>query len=110
MTSQLDELVSLISSAADYIKKEYQHHGTPVLSLDETQEHPYDTAHVSREFQHALRTLQGACAQLSTLVTPPSRTLNAVSLLHVLRELRLISADGPLRELYSKNSLSKTCT
>ncbi|KAI0081995.1 S-adenosyl-L-methionine-dependent methyltransferase [Panus rudis PR-1116 ss-1] len=77
MTSfaELDKLVSLISSAVNDLKEEYVRLGHEVPGLDDVKEFILDDAPPSEKLSNAIRVIQGACAQLPVLVTPPKVTL-----------------------------------
>ncbi|KAK7685213.1 hypothetical protein QCA50_011576 [Cerrena zonata] len=75
MFAELDTLVSLIASSVDKLKQEFKESGKPVPSIHSTESHPFDTGPISQRFDDALRTVQGACAQLTTLVSPPQLTV-----------------------------------
>lgn len=80
--TELDVLVSLITSSVDTIKSEYTQLNTSAaldLSLDSTEKHPLDLKAVPQTLQDALRTLQGSCAQLGNIVLPPAYTIATVS-------------------------------
>lgn len=75
---QLDQLISVISSSVEIFKAEYDRLGEDLPSLEDQQSHPFDTINASDRLREAILSIQGACAQLSTLVTPPQRTVTAV--------------------------------
>ena len=77
--TQLDQLVSLISSSVDYIKQEFRASGQAIPSLNDTNGHPFDTAATSQKLIDALRIVQGASTQLTTLIAPPQYTLSNVN-------------------------------
>ncbi|KAI0081920.1 S-adenosyl-L-methionine-dependent methyltransferase [Panus rudis PR-1116 ss-1] len=72
---ELDNLVSLISSAVEQLKEEYNQLGYSLPTLDDVKEPAYNSAQVSDRLEHAVQCIQGACSQLSTLITPPKITL-----------------------------------
>ncbi|CAL1713898.1 unnamed protein product [Somion occarium] len=83
--TELDVLVSLITSSVDTIKSEYTQLNTSAaldLSLDSTEKHPLDLKAVPQTLQDALRTLQGSCAQLGNIVLPPAYTIATMSMSH----------------------------
>ena len=78
--AQLDDLLSLITSSIGQLKDEIRATGTPLPPLDSVDSHPFDTGAVPKGVENALRIVQGACAQLTTLVTPPQATISNVGL------------------------------
>ncbi|KAH8101607.1 S-adenosyl-L-methionine-dependent methyltransferase [Cristinia sonorae] len=73
--ADLDKLVALITSAVADLKDEHRRMQYPFPSLNDTQPHPLDSQHTPPKLNQAIQTIQGACAQLTTMVTPPSHTL-----------------------------------
>ncbi|KAK7692880.1 hypothetical protein QCA50_004515 [Cerrena zonata] len=80
--TQLDQLVSLISSSVDYIKREFRASGQAIPSLKSIDEHPLDTGATSQKLLEALRIVHGASAQLTTMIAPPQYTLSNLSFAH----------------------------
>ncbi|KAE9396648.1 S-adenosyl-L-methionine-dependent methyltransferase [Gymnopus androsaceus JB14] len=75
MSTQLSELVSLISEATKVVEAEFAKSEDPqVPSLDDTTPHPLDDLS-SMEMKEAVKIIEGACAQLCALVARPSHTV-----------------------------------
>ncbi|KAF9034506.1 O-methyltransferase-domain-containing protein [Rhodocollybia butyracea] len=75
MSTQLSELVSLISKATKVVEAEFAKSENPqVPSLDDTTTHPFDD-HSSMEMKEAVRIIEGACAQLCATVARPGHTI-----------------------------------
>lgn len=80
MSTQLSELVSLISKATKVVEAEFSKSDKPeVPSLDDTTPHPLDELS-SMETREAVAIIEGACAQLCALVARPSHTVLNVSI------------------------------
>lgn len=80
MSTQLSELVSLISEATKVVEAEFAKSEDPqVPSLDDTTPHPLDDLS-SMEMKEAVKIIEGACAQLCALVARPSHTVLNVSM------------------------------
>lgn len=77
-TAQLDALVSLITSSVERVKDEYKRLGYDAPDLHSVEPHPLDGSQPSLELKQAMQTIEGACAQLSVLVTPPQHTVTNV--------------------------------
>ncbi|KAG7439317.1 S-adenosyl-L-methionine-dependent methyltransferase [Guyanagaster necrorhizus] len=76
MTSQLSQLVSLISNATKSVEDAFAKTAKPdVPSLDDTTPHPLDDQVSSTEMREAIQTIEGACAQLCALVAHPNRAM-----------------------------------
>ncbi|KAK0234213.1 S-adenosyl-L-methionine-dependent methyltransferase [Armillaria fumosa] len=76
MPSQLSQLVSLIADATKFVEESFAKTTEPnVPSLDDTALHPLDDQVSSLEMKEAIQTIEGACAQLCTLVARPNRTM-----------------------------------
>ncbi|KAJ2932577.1 hypothetical protein H1R20_g4534, partial [Candolleomyces eurysporus] len=74
--SQLSALVALIASATQLVESRFKASSKPgVPSLDDTEEHPLDTAFADPELRAAIQTIEGACAQLCATVARPSHTI-----------------------------------
>jgi hypothetical protein len=73
----------LINSAAQEAIAEYERAGGDVPSIDSTEPHPLDNDNAidNITLKSAIRTLEGACAQLCTTLAPPSHT--AINLVNV---------------------------
>ena len=80
--TQLDALLTLISSSVEVVKSEYAKQGHAVPSLDSVTPHPMDSVLPGLELKRAVQTLEGACAQLTAIVAPPAHTLANVRLIH----------------------------
>jgi len=74
--AKLEALLQLINSAAREAIAEYEKTGDDVPFIDSTGPHPLDDALDQVALKSALRTLEGACAQLCTSLAPPSHTAN----------------------------------
>lgn len=79
--AKLQALLKLINSAAQDAIVEYEKAGGDVPSIDSTELHPLDDAIDQVALKSAVRTLEGACAQLCTTLAPPAHTAINVSLL-----------------------------
>ena len=79
--AKLEALLKLINSAAQEAIAEYEKAGGDVPSIDSTEPHPLDNddAIDNIALKSAIRTLEGACAQLCTTLAPPSHTAINVS-------------------------------
>ena len=79
--AKLEALLKLINSAAQEAIAEYEKAGCDVPSIDSTEPHPLDNddAIDNIALKSAIRTLEGACAQLCTTLAPPSHTAISVS-------------------------------
>jgi hypothetical protein len=73
--AKLEALLKLINSAAQEAIAEYEKAGGDVPSIDSTEPHPLDNAIDNTALKSAIRTLEGACAQLCTTLAPPSHTV-----------------------------------
>ena len=71
-SSQLDALLPLISSSVEVVKSEYAKQGHAVPSPDSVTLHPMDSVLPGLGLKRAVQTLEGACAQLTTIVAPPA--------------------------------------
>ncbi|CAL1708128.1 unnamed protein product [Somion occarium] len=96
--SELDNLVSLITSSADQIKQEYRNSRQTIPSLNSTEGHPFDAEAISQELQDALRTVHGACAQLTAMVAPPQYTLTVLSLGHYFAACLNVAVNAKLAD------------
>ena len=75
MSSQLSDLVALITQATKVVEAEFAKSEKPeVPSLDDTTPHPLDTIS-SIQTREAVAIIEGACAQLCALVARPSHTM-----------------------------------
>ncbi|KAG9312055.1 O-methyltransferase-domain-containing protein [Chiua virens] len=79
--AKLESLLKLINSAAHQAISEYEKVGGDLPSIDSTELHPLDTAVDQVALKSAIRTLDGACAQLCTTLAPPAHT--AINLVQV---------------------------
>ncbi|KAF8551977.1 S-adenosyl-L-methionine-dependent methyltransferase [Imleria badia] len=79
--AKLEALLKLVNSAAQEAITEYEKAGGDVPSIDSTEPHPLDNATDQVALKSAVRTLEGACAQLCTTLAPPSHT--AINLVQV---------------------------
>jgi hypothetical protein len=79
--AKLEALLKLINSAAQEAIAEYERAGGDVPSIDSTEPHPLDNDNAidNITLKSAIRTLEGACAQLCTTLAPPSHTAINVS-------------------------------
>lgn len=74
--SQLDALVSIISSSVEKVKSEWKLHGYHAPSLDSVDPHPMDDANdQTLQMKQTIQTIEGACAQLVATILPPARSL-----------------------------------
>lgn len=72
--AKLEALLKLVNSATQEAIAEYEKAGGDVPSIDSTEPHPLDNAIDQVALKSAIRTLEGACAQLCTTLAPPSHT------------------------------------
>lgn len=72
--AKLEALLKLIDSAAQEAIAEYERAGGDAPSIDSTEPHPLDNAIDNIALKSAVRTLEGACAQLCATLAPPSHT------------------------------------
>jgi len=79
--AKIEALLKLVNSAAQQAIAEYENAGGDVPSIDSTELHPLDDAIDQVALKTAVRTLEGACAQLCTTLAPPSHT--AINLVQV---------------------------
>ncbi|KAG8221333.1 S-adenosyl-L-methionine-dependent methyltransferase [Butyriboletus roseoflavus] len=79
--TKLESLLKLINSAAQEAITEYEKAGGDVPSIDSAELHPLDHTLDQVALKAAVRTLEGACAQLCTTLAPPSHT--AINLVQV---------------------------
>jgi hypothetical protein len=77
--SQVNALVSLITSATRDAVAEYEKHGHEPPSLDLSEPHPLDAELPSLALKKAIRTLESACERLCTTLAPPLHTIVNVS-------------------------------
>ena len=91
--AELDSVFSLITKSAEQVKTGFTKLGLPFPNLDDLEPHALDTAHVPAELQYAIRCIQGACTQLSTLVTTPQQALTIVSCYRLRKRLCLSHID-----------------
>ncbi|TCD60509.1 hypothetical protein EIP91_009955 [Steccherinum ochraceum] len=73
--AQLDSLVALITSAVNDAKEEYSRLNLAVPDLASVDAHPMDSMPVPRKLKKAAEIVNGACAQLSTLLLSPYHAL-----------------------------------
>ncbi|KAK7685215.1 hypothetical protein QCA50_011578 [Cerrena zonata] len=73
--AQADRLVELITSSVNQVKEVYRSSKQTLPVLDNPDE---TTAPMSSDFRTALRTLHGACSQLTSLLSPPAETVSLV--------------------------------
>lgn len=73
--AKLEALLTLINSTAQQAIAEYEKAGDDVPFIDSTELHPLDDATDSIALKNAIRTLEGACAQLCVTLAPPSHTM-----------------------------------
>ncbi|KAI6160962.1 S-adenosyl-L-methionine-dependent methyltransferase [Pisolithus thermaeus] len=71
---KLEALLALINSAAQQTMALYENVDATVPSIDSAEFHPLDEALDQVELKAAIRTLEGACAQLCTTLAPPGHT------------------------------------
>lgn len=79
--ARLEALLALINSAAQQAMALYEQVDGTVPSIDSAEFHPLDEALDQVELKVAVRTLEGACAQLCTTLAPPGHT--AINLVQV---------------------------
>jgi len=72
--AKLEALLKLINSAAQEAIAEYEKNGDDAPAIDASVPHPLDNATDNIALRSAIRTLEGACAQLCTTLAPPSHT------------------------------------
>ena len=73
--AQADQLVELITTSVARIKDVYRDSSQTLPTLDTPDD---TTAPLSPDFRNSLRELQGACSQLTTLLSPPAETVVVV--------------------------------
>lgn len=78
--TELDSLVTLITSAVNDVKAEYTRLKHPFPTLNDTEPHPLDSQYTPPKLKKAIQAIQGACSQLSTLVTTPQHAVSVVSI------------------------------
>ncbi|KAJ8591086.1 hypothetical protein M405DRAFT_717176, partial [Rhizopogon salebrosus TDB-379] len=79
--AKLETLLTLINTSARDAIALYEQHGGNVPSMDQIEPHPLDDAVDQVALKTAIRTLEGAFAQLSTTLAPPAHT--AINLVQV---------------------------
>lgn len=86
--TQLDSLVSLIASSVEQIKLVYKQAGLPAPSLGTNSSDITQTADLDAQakVERATKVIVAACAQLTTSVLPPQRSVLNVSLYLVSNE------------------------
>ncbi|KAG2366734.1 O-methyltransferase-domain-containing protein [Suillus spraguei] len=72
--AKLEALLTLINTSARNAIALYEQHGD-VPSIDQTGFHPLDEAVDQVALKSAIRTLEGACAQICTTLAPPAHTV-----------------------------------
>ena len=77
--AELDGLVALITSAVEDVKSEYRRLNLSFPRLTDVKPHPLDTISVPQNLKTAVQVINGACAQLSTLVLPVDQATFVVS-------------------------------
>jgi len=76
IVDELTSLVSLISDAVKVVKSHYAHAQKPISSLDSVEPGPFDSSEkVSDQLATAIRTIEAACAQLSSTIAGPAHTI-----------------------------------
>ncbi|KAH7912333.1 O-methyltransferase-domain-containing protein [Hygrophoropsis aurantiaca] len=75
--SQLEGLLTIISSAALAAAAEYEKFGS-IPSIDSPQPHPLDSAHDTLALKKSVRLLEGACQQLCATLASPQHTITNV--------------------------------
>ena len=75
----VDALLNLINTSANAALAEYDKFGEEAPSLNSQSSHPLDAAEDSLKLRNAVRTLEGACAQLCSMLAPPVHTISNVS-------------------------------
>jgi hypothetical protein len=89
---QVVALVRLIENAANDALHEYEKDGK-LPTLDSVESHPLDSE-INLNLKKTIRTLEGACDQLCTLLAPPAHTIVNVSWAWIIRQMRI---DEPLQ-------------
>ncbi|KAI0081994.1 S-adenosyl-L-methionine-dependent methyltransferase [Panus rudis PR-1116 ss-1] len=92
---QLDDLVSLITTSVNELKAECLRKGYSIPNLDSVDTHPYDNAYSSAILHNAIRTIRGACTQLSTVITPP---VNA-DFVHLVTSCTTVALEGGIADI-----------
>lgn len=77
--AKLEALLTLINTSARDAIALYEQHGGEVPSMDQTKPHPLDDAIDQVALKTAIRTLEGAFAQLNTTLAPPAHSAVNVS-------------------------------
>ncbi|KAI0081993.1 S-adenosyl-L-methionine-dependent methyltransferase [Panus rudis PR-1116 ss-1] len=95
---QLDDLVALITSAVDTIKTGYAKHGYTLPTLEDTNKHAIDDALADPTIRLAIRTVQGASAQLNTLINPPDVSTTLLSMSHLTSACMSIAANAQVAD------------
>ncbi|KAI9568006.1 O-methyltransferase-domain-containing protein [Boletus coccyginus] len=80
--AKLEALLKLINSAAQEAIVEYEKTGDGAPAIDASEPHPLDDATDNMALRSAIRTLEGACAQLCTTLAPPSHTAMNLVITH----------------------------
>ncbi|KAG1817962.1 S-adenosyl-L-methionine-dependent methyltransferase [Suillus subaureus] len=78
--AKLEALLTLINTSARDAIALYEQYGD-VPAIDQTEPHPLDDAVDQVALKSAIRTLEGACAQICTTLAPPAHT--AINLVQV---------------------------
>lgn len=76
---EVQKLLEIISKSALEALEEYEKNGGYVPSVFEAQPHPLDVNQAPLRLKKAIRTLEGACDQLCTTLSPPLHTVVNVS-------------------------------
>ena len=84
--AMLDDLVAIITSAVSDVKAEFTRLKLSIPDLADVQPHPLDSMPVPRKLKKAVEIVNGACAQLSTLLLSPQHALYLVSTLVFRRD------------------------
>jgi hypothetical protein len=82
--AEVNALLDLIRDSALKALSEYEKHGTTAPCLQSTDMHPLDQAENKVGFMKIIATLEGACEQLCSTLTPPTQTvLNVCRVLYI---------------------------
>jgi hypothetical protein len=71
--AKLEALLTLINTSARDAIALYEQYGD-VPAIDQMEPHPLDSAVDQVALKSAIRTLEGACAQICTTLAPPAHT------------------------------------
>lgn len=90
--AELNALLELISSSVKEVITYYKDAGYAIPSLSSTETSPFDLPrNAPLNMTKALQVIEGACAQLCAVITPPGRMMYNVSMRSVVFDIILKS-------------------